>query len=142
MKNTILSGLLIGAALAIGSAVVAYADYQPTSRFPVEVPYTKSPKDVPLMIIRFNEPDVAFQDPLYETMVKAFKIKPSAVFDIVSVSQKSSNKKTQNDNDQVAQENAAKVIQTFNDMGMPTTRLTLSNIAESVQSSEIRIFVH
>lgn len=141
MKNTILSGLLIGAVLALGGAAVAHADYQPTSRFPAEIPYART-KEVPLMIIRFNEQEVAFQDPLYETMTKVFKAKPSAVFDIVSVSQKSSNKDKQKHYNQVAQDNANKVIQTFNDMGMPMSRLTIANTSENVQSSEIRIFAH
>ncbi len=140
MKNRVAFALLVGVACVMGASAVK-ADYQPISKVPVEEAM-KKPKETPLMVIRFNQPDVPYEMPLYETMTKAFQVKPSAKFDVVSVSQKSAEQSIQERYDQAAAQNLDKVMTTFSQMGMPANRLNVSNTTESVKSSEVRIYIH
>lgn len=137
MNNKIAIGILAGLLTVTGTAIAAEAPpaiYQP-------VPH-ETKGELPLMIIRFNEPHVDFAKELYETMTQAFKIKPSARFHVVSVSQKSNDGSEQQIYDDISARNTQRVMQTFAEMGMPQDRLSLTHTAEHVLSSEVRIYVH
>ncbi len=115
----------IGAAHAVGS--------------PYEVEYTN---DAPLMVIRFNQPHVAYEQPLYKTLSRALEVKPTAVFDIVSVSAKARDPQAQKVNNEIATQNVHKVLNTLKEIGMPQSRINLSSASDNIASSEVRVFVH
>ncbi|HEU5048386.1 MAG TPA: hypothetical protein VFT64_11160 [Rickettsiales bacterium] len=135
MKKKIAISALACLLTLSGTAIAApQAAYQPAPR--------ETKGQLPLMIIRFNEPHVDFAKALYETMNQAFKIKPGAHFDVVSVSQHSNDGSEQQIYDDIAARNTARVMKTFDEMGMPQSRLTLTHTSEHVLSSEVRIYVH
>jgi hypothetical protein len=136
MRNKIIPGLF-AALLCLSSANLVQAAYEQGA----DTSISKS-KQAPLMVIRFNQPVVLYQKALYDTMVQAFKVKPSAKFDVVSVARKGKNADQQKEFDDVAAQNTGKVIATFQEMGMPLTRYTLSTTTEPVKYSEVRIYVH
>lgn len=135
MRNTIISGLFAAALLCSSSTCLAQAD-QLNAGAGVQA------RQTPLMVIRFNQPAVLYQKALYDTMVQAFKVKPSAKFDVVSVSRRGSTPEQQKQYDDIAAQNTGKVIATFQEMGMPLSRYTLSTTTEPVKYSEVRIYVH
>lgn len=132
-KNHLIPGIFVALLCFTGIAGAANADYQPE---------TAAKKELPLMVIRFNQPHVIFEKALYETVLEAFKVKPSAKFDVVSVSQKSGNSGEQKIYTDIAAQNTGRVMATFQEMGMPQNRINLINTSEHVRSCEVRIFVH
>lgn len=126
-------GLLI-ASFCLTSAGIAMADYQFAPK--------KSSGPAPLMVIRFEQPEVVYQKALYDTMSKALQIKPSAKFDIISVAVQSNDKRTQRYNNDVAAMDLGNVLATFNEMEVPADRYTTSNLTEAVKYPEVRIYVH
>lgn len=137
MKNKIVFAILAVSFAFLGNMVspVHAADATPHVLGTIPV------SETPLMVIRFNQPHVAYERPLYDTMVKALQAKPSARFDVVSVSQKANDPQEQQHYNDVAAQNAAKVMATFHEIGMPQTRLSQSSAIESVPSSEVRIYI-
>jgi hypothetical protein len=97
--------------------------------------------DKPLMVIRFNQPHVSYEQPLYNTVSRALQVKPSAVFDVVSVAPKGKNEQAQMHNNVMASQNTKRVLATLADMGLPKSRINLVKLIDQVDSSEVRIIV-
>jgi len=95
----------------------------------------------PLIVIRFNQTHVDYAMPLYNTVSRALEVKPSAMFDIVSVSSAARTPQDQQYNNQIATQNVHKVLATLHNMGLPQSRIHLTSAADNVPSSEVRIFV-
>lgn len=94
-----------------------------------------------LVIIRFDEEDVAYEQPLFEAVSKAMEARPQSSFDVVSISPLSS---AGGVSDAQAQsfENAGRVLQSLTDMGLPPSRINLSTASNSeITSNEVRIYV-
>jgi hypothetical protein len=96
----------------------------------------------PLMVIRFNQPRVAYEHPLYTTISRALDVKPSAMFDIVSVTPQAHDADSQSRYDAANQRNTQKVLSTLSQMGLPHDRIHVTTLADNVAASEVRIFVH
>jgi hypothetical protein len=98
--------------------------------------------ETPLMIIRFNQAHVNYPMPLYNTISKALKVKPSAVFDVVSIAPRAREERNQIYNNQAAAKNTHKVLATLHEIGLPASRISLTDAIDDVNASEVRIFVH
>lgn len=93
----------------------------------------------PLVVIRFDRQDVAFEPALYQAVSRALERRPDAVFDLVAVSPGSG---SQNLASGSARRNAEKVLGSLAGMGLPSDRVMLSAMASpTAQSSEVHIYV-
>ncbi len=96
----------------------------------------------PLVVIRFDRPDVPYEPALYTAISRALEWRPSAVFDLVAVSPSvGSEAETARSADE-AQRDAERVMRTLSQMGLPGDRVTLSAMfSTDVRDNEVQIFV-
>ena len=72
-----------------------------------------------LVIIRFDQPDVAYEPALYQALSRALERRPDAVFDLVAVS-------PQGGSPAEARQNAEAVFQSMTNMGLPAERVAMA----------------
>ena len=96
----------------------------------------------PLVVIRFDDPNVQYEQALYSAMSRALERRPDAVFDLVAVAS------TQGSSAQVAlnttnsKRNAEQVLRSLTGMGLPANRITLSAMSSpTAESNEVHIYV-
>lgn len=88
----------------------------------------------PLMVVRFNQRKVYYEQPLFNTFSRALSVKPNATFDIIGVSPAGQEQKGQ----QALQD----VMATVRKIGVPSTQLTSRMEQDaSLRAPEVRIFV-
>lgn len=101
-----------------------------------------SPKARPLVVIRFDRPNVQYEQALYDAVSRALDRKPEAAFDLVAVHPKTGSTAQVILNSSAARRNAENVLRTLIDMGLPATRINLTSSASTTaQSNEVRVFV-
>ena len=89
----------------------------------------------PLVIIRFDRPDVAYEPALYQALSQALERRPDAVFDLVAVS-------PQGGNPAPARQNAESVFQSMTNMGLPADRVAMAAMGStSATNPEVHIYV-
>lgn len=96
----------------------------------------------PLVVIRFDRPNIDFQQALYNAVSRALERKPNASFDLVAVSPKRGSPAQAAINSTQSKRNAESVLRTLADMGLPANRVKLSSrSSQDVESNEVQIFV-
>ena len=96
----------------------------------------------PLVVIRFDRPNVAYQQALYNAVSRAVERKPEAAFDLVAVSPKAGSPSARILNTTAAKRNAEGVLRTLTDMGLPASRVNLTATnSTSARSNEVRVYV-
>ena len=96
----------------------------------------------PLVVIRFDRPNVAYQQALYNAVSRAVERKPEAAFDLVAVSPKAGTPSARILNTTAAKRNAEGVLRTLTDMGLPASRVNLTATnSTSARSNEVRVYV-
>ncbi len=104
---------------------------------------TPQPGERPLVIIRFDRPNVEYQQVLYNAVSQALSRKPNATFDLLAVSPKQGSAAQMALNNSAARRNAQDVLRTMTDMGVPSGRVQLLASSEiDAQSNEVHLFVH
>ncbi len=90
----------------------------------------------PLVVIRFDKADVAYEPALYQALSRALERRPDATFDLVAVSP--------NEGAQaVARRDADAVFKSMTNMGLPAERVAMATMASSAASTpEVHIYVH
>jgi hypothetical protein len=89
----------------------------------------------PLVVIRFDKPDVAYEPALYEALSHALERRPGATFDLVAVSPKGANAAT-------AKSRAEAVLKSMTGMGLPSERVSQSAmVSAAAKSPEVHIYV-
>lgn len=100
------------------------------------------PGERPLVIIKFDRPNVNYQPALYNAVGRALERKPNATFDLVAVSPTSGSAAQEALNSSAAKRNAEGVLRTLTDMGVPASRVQLlSETAADADNNEVHIFV-
>jgi hypothetical protein len=95
----------------------------------------------PLVVIRFDRPDVQYDQALYSAVNSALERKPEAVFDLVAVAP-GAGSASPAANATAARRNAENVLRTLTAMGLPVNRVTLSaGTSAEAKSSEVHIYV-
>ncbi len=96
----------------------------------------------PLVIIRFDRPNVSYQEPLYNAVSQALEKYPAARFDLVAVSPSRGNPAEVALASSEARKNGEAVLRSLAQMGLPVERVRL-NAANStdVRNSEIHIYL-
>ncbi len=100
------------------------------------------PNDRPLVIIRFDRPNVPYQQALYNAVSQALSRKPTATFDLVAVSPDVGTAAQIALNSSASKRNAEDVLRTLTDMGVPASRVQLLAATDSsAQTNEVHLFV-
>ncbi len=96
----------------------------------------------PLVIIRFDRPDVPYQQALYSAVSQTLERRPASMFDVVAIATSKGSPAEVALNTNESKRNAERVFRTLTEMGLPGDRVTLSAIASgAVQTNEVHIYV-
>jgi hypothetical protein len=105
---------------------------------PVGVPGMRKP----LVIIRFDRPNVNYDQALYTAVHQALEKYPSARFDLVAVSNLEGNAAQLALASAEARKNGEMVLRSLQDMGLPLERIRLSAASsKSVVNSEVHLYL-
>jgi len=103
---------------------------------------TAAVDDRPLVVIRFDQPDVAYEQPLYTAVSRALERKPTATFTIQAVAPNAGSPSQVAVNTNASRQNAENVLRALTNMGLPADRVSLSaTMSPDVQSNEVRVYV-
>lgn len=109
-------------------------------------PLASTPMDLaarrPLVVIRFDRPDVEYQQALYTAVNRALERRPNAMFDVVAVSPSRGSPAQAAATTSTARRNAENVLRSLNNMGLPASRVSMSaqNSADAA-TPEVHIYV-
>jgi len=96
----------------------------------------------PLVVIKFDRPDVDYQQQLYAALNQALQSRPSAGFEVVAVSPSKGNAAAVQIAQTTARRHAQDVMRSMTDMGVPATRLGVASTTDpATMASEVRVFV-
>ena len=96
----------------------------------------------PLAKIKFDRPDVAYEEPVYLAVNEALKRYPNARFDLVAVTPTEGNAAQVAIESTKARRNAEKVLRTLTQMGLTQDRVDLSYSENaSAAVNEVHLFV-
>lgn len=96
----------------------------------------------PLVVIRFDRPDVDYAQALYTAMSRALERRPDAMFDLVAVAPNRGTPARVALNSNTARRNAENVLRSLTDMGLPAGRVNLSAATSATsQTNEVHIYV-
>ena len=127
-----------------GASLVNRAFAQVQARTAARVQASPSPQttDRPLVVIRFDRPNVPYQRALYTAVSRALDRKPDATFQLVTVSPQSGTPARTALNKTAAKRNAEGVLRALADMGLPGHKISLSSTTSTeAENNEVRIFV-
>ncbi len=131
LASSIKTGELYNASL--GSPMLASGGPGPAS-----VAYSGTP----LVVIKFDHPDVDYQQILYAALTQALQSRPNAGFSVVAVSPTRGSAAAVQLAQSAAERHAREVMRSMTDMGVPATRLKVASATDpSATTSEVRVFV-
>jgi len=94
----------------------------------------------PLVVIRFDRADVAYQQALYNAVSRALDVKANAQFDLVAVSPQRGSAAESTQVAQRARRSAEGVLRSLTEMGLPANRISLSTMAGDVGTNEVHVY--
>jgi hypothetical protein len=97
----------------------------------------------PLVVVRFNQPRVYYDQQLYDAIAQAVAIKPDVMFDVVSFAPATGD----SDNDSKWQETAGHhtqlVVSSMQNIGIPLARIRITGQTQpGIRYDETQVFVH
>ncbi|HKY18495.1 MAG TPA: hypothetical protein VJL82_06140 [Rhizomicrobium sp.] len=96
----------------------------------------------PLVVVKFDRPNVDYQRILYAALNQALQNRPSANFQVVAVSPTRGTAASVQIAQTTARRHAQDVMRSMTDMGVPATRLNVASTTDpAATSSEVRVFV-
>jgi len=140
MLGSSLSNRAFATAAPIASAYPsAYPSASPSAAPP---PPAAAAGRRPLVVIRFDRPNVAYQQALYTAVSKALQRRPQAGFDLVAVAAANGSPAQVTVASNKAKRNAEAVLRSLSEMGLPLQRVRLSAITSTrAQSNEVHVYV-
>lgn len=100
------------------------------------------PGSSPLVVIRFDQPNVAYERALYGALSKAMERRPDAEFNLVAVSPGRGNPAAQALGSSSARKYAEQVLRSLTDMGLPQNRVHLSTQSSATADvNEVHLYV-
>jgi hypothetical protein len=100
------------------------------------------PDSRPLVVIRFDRPNVQYEQALYDAVSRALDRKPETAVDLVAVHPKTGSSAQVILNSTAARRNAENVLRTLVEMGLPATRVNMTSMSSATaQSNEVRVYV-
>lgn len=96
----------------------------------------------PLVVIRFDRPNVAYEQALYTAVSRALERRPDATFDVIAVTPQAGRSPTGAVSSTAARRNAENVLRSLTDMGLPQDRVNLSAMTSAqAQANEVHLYV-
>jgi len=96
----------------------------------------------PLVVIRFDQPNVAYQKAVYNAVSQVLERRPNATFDLVSVAPNAGGAAAVAMNSTKARRSAEGVLRSLVEMGLPPNRVTVSaNTSPSARGNEVHIYL-
>ena len=96
----------------------------------------------PLVVIRFNQPNVDYEQALFTVVNRALERKPNAGFDLVAVAPNVGNPAQVSLATNKSRRNAEGVLRSLTNMGLPADRITLSATSSAdAQVNEVHVYV-
>ena len=130
------AGQAYGGSLSNRIGAVGPADLATSSR-PVQLAGRR-----PLVVIRFDRPDVPYQQALYNAVSKAIEARPQAQFDLVSVTPQRGAAADASLAQQRARRSAENVMRSLTEMGLPANRVNLSaTTSAEAATNEVHLYV-
>lgn len=125
------------------SATAADIAATPTPAVAASVPSASGlPGPRPLVKIRFDRPDVDYQQPVYMAVNEALQRYPNAQFDLVAVHPSQGNAAEIAIESTRARRNAEKVLRTLTEMGLDLERVNLSYTqSPDAKTNEVHLYV-
>ncbi len=95
----------------------------------------------PFIVIKFDQPDIDYGQPLYQAMQQALQRNPYGSFEVVGVSAADSSAQAAADSN-AARRNAEGVVRTLAQMGIPSDRMQMSTATQDgLTAPEVHIFL-
>jgi len=95
-----------------------------------------------LVLIRYNQPNVDYEQQLSDAVGKAIERRPNAEFSVIAVSPSSGDPAEIASAQQTAQQNADAVKRSLVQMGLPPSRISMANTqAQSAQTPEVHVYI-
>jgi hypothetical protein len=133
--------LAISSGQGVGPAFAGRGGYAPPVA-PTAMPGTGAIGGRPLVTIRFDQPNVAYETPLYQAVKAALDRRPNAGFDVVAIPAGASTAAQQASNAGRAQNYAQNVMRSLAAMGLPPDRVSLRPVTGlTAPTDEIRLYV-
>ncbi len=96
----------------------------------------------PLVVVRFDRPNVDYQQILYAALNQALQARPNANFQVVAVAPTRGNAASVQIAQTAARRHAQEVMRSMTDMGVPASRMNVASSTDpSAANSEVRVFV-
>ncbi len=96
----------------------------------------------PLVVIRFNQPHVEYEQALFTVVGRALERRPNAAFDLVAVAPGIGSAAQVSLATSKSRRNAEGVLRSLTNMGLPADRITLSATSSpSAQVNEVHVYV-
>ena len=96
----------------------------------------------PLVIIRFDRKNVAYEQALYNAVSRMLERRPSSTFSLVAVSPKTGGAAKVAINRNKARRHAENVLRALQRMGLPTQRVSLSERTGRATSTEVHLYLN
>ncbi len=114
----------------------------PTPAQPTLPPGAGAASGRPLVVIRFDRPNVNYEQALYQAASKALEVRSNAAFDVVGVAPSGGTPAQVALNTDIARTNADRVVRSLLSMGLPADRVSTSQSTDpAIQANEVRIYV-
>lgn len=98
--------------------------------------------DTPLLVVRFNQDRVYYQQSLYSVISRAVQAKPSVMFNIITLIPQTGDSSFDKKSTVEAQTNTNTLVRDMVQMGVPQNRIRVSyQNGSNLQSSELHMFV-
>jgi hypothetical protein len=97
----------------------------------------------PLVVIRFDRKDVAYEQALYNAVSRALERRPNATFELVAVAPALGGQARVALNSTKARRNAENVMRSLRGMGLPPRRTAISaRVSRSARTNEVHLFLN
>lgn len=118
------------------------AGAQPASLSPTTVTGGALPAPRPLVVVRFDKPDVDYQQAVYQSVSEALEKYPNARFELVAVAPGAGNPARKAIEGTRSRRNAEKVLRTLTQMGLAADRIDLSAMTnDNIQTNEVHLYI-
>ncbi|MDD3030034.1 MAG: hypothetical protein PHS57_07130 [Alphaproteobacteria bacterium] len=113
----------------------------------IDVSETTAAGDIPsvghlLVLIRFNQPDVDYEQQLAQAVNVALERRPNATFSIVAVTPASGDSATIVEQQQIAKSKADEVNRALIKLGLPPSKITQTRMQDkTAQSPEVHVYI-
>ena len=96
----------------------------------------------PLVVIRFDRPNVEYEQPLYTALSRALERRPDATFDLVAIAPNRGTAAEVTVASNTSKRHAESVLRSISEMGMPLDRIRLSaTTSGQAATNEVHIYV-